>query len=131
MGSTGCAAPREMKSRGKRARAFGTIYRYSHAAADLEGGKSCPQPAFSRLWPPRKASPEGTPGQDWPPSRVVFDRARVLRTRSSRGARHYVYLARAVARARASAEPAGLRAGASLSSRLTTRINCPTSPALL
>ena len=27
----------------------------------------CPQPAFSRLWPPEKASPEGTPGQDWPP----------------------------------------------------------------
>ena len=27
------------------------------------GGQFCPQPAFSRLWPPKK----GGCGQDWPP----------------------------------------------------------------
>ena len=45
----------------------------------LEGGQSCPQPAFSRL-----PSLKGGCGQNWPPHhfsslRWVFDRARVLR----------------------------------------------------
>src|ERR1017187_7188868 len=43
----------------------------------------------------------------------------------------YICFALAFARAGASAEPAGLRAGGSLSSRLTDLVNCPTSPALL
>jgi len=30
----------------------------------LWGGQFCPQPAFSRLWPPK-----GGCGQDWPPSK--------------------------------------------------------------
>src|ERR1035438_5573204 len=33
----------------------------------LEGGQFCPQPAFSRLWPPKK----GGCGQDWPPSNAT------------------------------------------------------------
>src|ERR1017187_1778666 len=43
---------------------------------------------------------------------------------------NYTCFALTFARAGASAEPAGLRAGGWLSSRLTDRVNCPTSPAL-
>src|SRR5580692_10057220 len=40
------------------------------------------------------------------------------------------YFARALGRANASADAAGLRAGGWLSIRFTERVNCPTSPAL-
>jgi len=38
----------------------------------LWGGQSCPQPPFRRPEPAKKPSPEGAPGQDWPPHNWVF-----------------------------------------------------------
>jgi hypothetical protein len=38
----------------------------------LWGGQSCPQPPLRRPEPAKKPSPEGAPGQDWPPHNWVF-----------------------------------------------------------
>jgi hypothetical protein len=38
------------------AEAHGGTLKRNAALHKLEGGQSCPQPAFSRLWPPKKAA---------------------------------------------------------------------------